>query len=504
MNRSSSNRGLALVALAGVVGVSGGAASAQSVRFQRAIGSPNVEIAYDIDRTLDSGYVLAGRSTGADGTHDMYIARTDKFGATMWVRRLNSANNANDAAYSVRELENGDFIVAGESNSLGNFLGISLTRLSPVGNVIWSRLYNGTPFFQFPDGVSVKNLSQGGVGVVGRVLAAGANNPTSGVLIVATGGGAPVFQSVYNFIPVVGGAPAEVSFTDLQEVPAGVAGPAGFLISGHLVDPQSQRPSALIVRTDLAGAVLWSRTYSIQDAETAAVGVEILPNATAMFSAWIDTPANPRPDGLLARIDLANGNVQWARFVDAFRPGTAGLELDDLGGVVVSGTTGTPGNPQQAELLKVTITGNLVFSTRFGPLSGETIGHDAIAMPCDRGYALVGGVLNTTPPPPTNGQNDFYFVKTDESGRSGCLEDPAQVIQPIDLNVRSPQLLVFSADNNAQFPLVQRDPNAGNIRYCLDVGCVADVDDGTSTGTPDGGVTIDDLLFFLLRFEQGC
>lgn len=32
----------------------------------------------------------------------------------------------------------------------------------------------------------------------------------------------------------------------------------------------------------------------------------------------------------------------------------------------------------------------------------------------------------------------------------------------------------------------------------------ADLDDGTSTGTPDGGVTVDDLLFFLLRFQAGC
>lgn len=34
--------------------------------------------------------------------------------------------------------------------------------------------------------------------------------------------------------------------------------------------------------------------------------------------------------------------------------------------------------------------------------------------------------------------------------------------------------------------------------------CLADVDDGSGTGTPDGGVTIDDLLFFLFRFENGC
>jgi hypothetical protein len=32
----------------------------------------------------------------------------------------------------------------------------------------------------------------------------------------------------------------------------------------------------------------------------------------------------------------------------------------------------------------------------------------------------------------------------------------------------------------------------------------ADLDDGTSTGRPDGGVTIDDLVYYLARFEAGC
>ena len=32
----------------------------------------------------------------------------------------------------------------------------------------------------------------------------------------------------------------------------------------------------------------------------------------------------------------------------------------------------------------------------------------------------------------------------------------------------------------------------------------ADVDDGSGAGTPDGGVTIDDLLYFVHRFEAGC
>lgn len=37
---------------------------------------------------------------------------------------------------------------------------------------------------------------------------------------------------------------------------------------------------------------------------------------------------------------------------------------------------------------------------------------------------------------------------------------------------------------------------AGDVRV--------DLDDGSGTGTPDNAVTVDDLLFFLARFEGGC
>ena len=35
-------------------------------------------------------------------------------------------------------------------------------------------------------------------------------------------------------------------------------------------------------------------------------------------------------------------------------------------------------------------------------------------------------------------------------------------------------------------------------------GARADLDDGSGTGTADGAVTIDDLLFMLVHFENGC
>lgn len=38
---------------------------------------------------------------------------------------------------------------------------------------------------------------------------------------------------------------------------------------------------------------------------------------------------------------------------------------------------------------------------------------------------------------------------------------------------------------------------------CQPAGCIADVDDGSGTGTPDGGVTLDDLLYYLNLFDAG-
>ncbi len=34
--------------------------------------------------------------------------------------------------------------------------------------------------------------------------------------------------------------------------------------------------------------------------------------------------------------------------------------------------------------------------------------------------------------------------------------------------------------------------------------CIADTDDGSGTGTQDGAVTIDDLLYYIVRFQAGC
>jgi hypothetical protein len=72
--------------------------------------------------------------------------------------------------------------------------------------------------------------------------------------------------------------------------------------------------------------------------------------------------------------------------------------------------------------------------------------------------------------------------------------------------------MAFLADDGRLYLTVQLGDSAGDIAgqalVVLDTNppppvCVADFDDGSGTGTPDGGVTIDDLIFYLGLFEAG-
>ncbi len=47
------------------------------------------------------------------------------------------------------------------------------------------------------------------------------------------------------------------------------------------------------------------------------------------------------------------------------------------------------------------------------------------------------------------------------------------------------------------------DSNWSNLCFAYDLACPADVDDGSGTGTSDGGVDINDLLYFLAQYEGG-
>ncbi len=67
---------------------------------------------------------------------------------------------------------------------------------------------------------------------------------------------------------------------------------------------------------------------------------------------------------------------------------------------------------------------------------------------------------------------------------------------------------VADVDDGSGFGIPDGGVTVDDLLYYLSIFNVgdlgADVDDGSGTGVTDGGVTIDDLLYYLVRFNAGC
>ncbi len=140
------------------------------------------------------------------------------------------------------------------------------------------------------------------------------------------------------------------------------------------------------------------------------------------------------------------------------------LGIDDAPGV-----TGGPG----------TITGTFAQGEYYLALSNYNFMHNLASTNANEGFAD-GAVL------------DFPDVAANSSSSTGM--NLAFAIQAEGEAARQ-----FTATKGEAYEILWFKFTVGEVTPV----CIADVDDGSATGTPDGAVTIDDLLYYLGVFQQG-
>ena len=72
----------------------------------------------EIQQTYDGGYIIAGRYSPVYGAvGDMYLVKTDSSGDTLWTKTYGGTGH--DIAASVKQTTNGEYIIAGWTESFG-------------------------------------------------------------------------------------------------------------------------------------------------------------------------------------------------------------------------------------------------------------------------------------------------------------------------------------------------------------------------------------------------
>ncbi len=110
-------------------------------KWSKTIGGVGTEYGNSIIQSKDKGYIVVGYSSSyGAGSNDEYVVKLDSAGNVKWTRT--SGGTGDDEATSVVQSANGDYVIAGYTNSFGaGGYDAYVTELDTAGNLVLSKTY---------------------------------------------------------------------------------------------------------------------------------------------------------------------------------------------------------------------------------------------------------------------------------------------------------------------------------------------------------------------------
>ena len=116
--------------------------SSGSSLWCRAIGGIGYDGANSMIRSEDGGYVLAGWGQPTSGINDMYVVKLDSSGSLLWSERVGTTRD--DWANSIFRMNDGGYIVAGQTQLASGTWDCYVVKLNAVGTLLATRTVGGT------------------------------------------------------------------------------------------------------------------------------------------------------------------------------------------------------------------------------------------------------------------------------------------------------------------------------------------------------------------------
>jgi uncharacterized delta-60 repeat protein len=159
--------------------------------WTRTYGGLDIERGYSVQQTSDGGYIVAGETFSFGNFWQVYLIKTNATGDTLWTRNYGGASD--DWGRSVQQTTDGGYIVAGYTNSYGNWYQVYLIKTNASGDTLWTRTYGGT---EAEEGFSVRQTTEGGYIVAGYTPSFG--NGIQVYLIKTNAGGDTLWTRTYG------------------------------------------------------------------------------------------------------------------------------------------------------------------------------------------------------------------------------------------------------------------------------------------------------------------
>jgi len=138
--------------------------AAGNLLWDKTYGGGGYDRCYSVDITTDGGYILFGDATGFGvGSYDYYLVKTDGNGDTLWSKTYGGANG--EFAQSVQQTIDGGYILSGFADNYGpGGRDMAVVKTLSNGDLDWAKVYGGSG--QDP-AYSIKQSNDGGYIIAG-------------------------------------------------------------------------------------------------------------------------------------------------------------------------------------------------------------------------------------------------------------------------------------------------------------------------------------------------
>ena len=347
------------------------------ITFQKTYGGTATESISGLFLTADSGYVMSG-TTDSFGDDQFYMVKTDQYGDTVWTKtyRFYTYNWSR----CLTQTSDGGYLVTGQTATPSGSWQPCLMKTDSLGNLQWA-----------------KKIISVGSATLWSVL----QSQDGGY--VATTGNFRILKldslgNVTSSCQYSGGS-ATNNHTFIMQTPDG-----GLLLSGNMEISPFSNTDIYLIKTDSSGNAVWAKTYGGASNDYCWGAVPASDGGFLVLThSFIYTPG--APSALVLRIDSA-GNLLWSKIFGnttlTHSDFYAAKEMSDGGFVLAGSALG-------GYIIRIDAAGDTVWTREVNGNASFTYIHRAF----DGGFIFGGGHGN-------NG-GDFFLVKTDSLGHSGCL-----------------------------------------------------------------------------------
>jgi len=372
-----SNRGVSELSATALTGQ-----EAPPAEWNQTYGGYSNDYAFSVEEADDGGYVVAGSTDSMGVGIDAWLFKTHPNGTLQWMK--NYGGLGYDYATCVERTIDKGYILTGatKSSSLDGYFDIWLVKTDSNGNMFWTtvRTENGTEMAN-----SVEQTSDEGYIIAGSYKD-GNPIPFPSLLLVKTNA-----TGYEEWSLSWGGNASDVAYSARETRDGGFMA-AGWTMNYYTIENGTLSfvsPDALLIKTDSGGNIEWNRTYGGPNTDEQFACVQQTFDGQYIAAGYTNSSGTGSCDFWLVKIG-SDGSMIWSRTFGGLDDDYAySVQQTSDDGYVIAGSTYSAGDSSPDYLVvKTDSNGNEEWRKVIG--TDDTDQGQAIIETKDGGYVVAG------------------------------------------------------------------------------------------------------------------